>query len=197
MAKQTKNILTYAECKKEIFDTIKKQFIFDLIFSIITLLLYIPTIVFSISLMPKIFILGLLLMLPFAVCTVAVILVLVLDIMELVAVNNDKLLICTDIVKGTEKGVFTHDILKILRVAAFALLLPFMMRYRRTYVKVIHFSQKNKYEIEDIKSPFSFGFEIFDMATYGEEFYIVYLPGKKRNKIYTVYHTSMYEYNGR
>ena len=194
MAKQTKNILTYAECKKDVLDKLTKPLPLEFLSAFLVILFCSISIGLSTTLFETRFIiLGIIPIVLFSAVIISTLYTLIFDIKEVIDVKNDKLLVCKDSVISLEKGVHTKKALKTLRVLVNVGGLASIHRF----VNIIHFSQYGSYETQELKLPSNYGFDIFNITSTGEELYVVYLPGKKRNKIYTVYHTSMYEYNGR
>ena len=194
MAKQTKNILTYAECKKDVLDKLTKPLPLEFLSAFLVILFCSISIGLSTTLFETRFIiLGIIPIVLFSAVIISTLYTLIFDIKEVIDVKNDKLLVCKDSVISLEKGVHTKKALKTLRILVNVGGLASIHRF----VNIIHFSQYGSYETQELKLPSNYGFDIFNITSTGEELYVVYLPGKKRNKIYTVYHTSMYEYNGR
>ena len=194
MAKQTKNILTYAECKKDVLDKLTKPLPLEFLSAFLVILFCSISIGLSTTLFETRFIiLGIIPIVLFSAVIISTLYILIFDIKEVIDVKNDKLLVCKDSVISLEKGVHTKKALKILRILVNVGGLGSIHRF----VNIIHFSQYGSYETQELKLPSNYGFDIFNITSTGEELYVVYLPGKKKNKIYYVYHTNMYEYKER
>ena len=195
MAKQTKNTLTYAECKKDVLDKLIKPLPLEFLSAFLVILFCGISIGLSTFLFETRFIiLGIIPIVLFSAVIISVICTLVFDIKEIIDVKSDKVLISKDSVISLEKGVHTRNPGKLFRI---------LVTFGRPssihrFVNVIHFSQYGSYETREVYTASAYsGFDVFDMTTPGEELYIVYLPRKKNNKIYFVYHTNMYEYKER
>ena len=194
MAKQTKNILTYAECKKDVLDKLTKPLPLEFLSAFLVILFCSISIGLSTTLFETRFIiLGIIPIVLFSAAIISVICMLAFDIKEIIDVKSDKLLISKDSVISLEKGVHTKKSLKLLRILVNVGGPASIHRF----VNIIHFSQYGSYETQELTLPSNYGFDIFNITSTGEELYVVYLPGKKKNNIYYVYHTNMYEYKER
>ena len=162
----TKSIITHAGCKKDLLNIVKANMLQDTVLLGIMLLIFVPLMLLSISLINHILPLGIVLALMCAIPPALFVYRIVLDVMTVKAVERDGFSIVKDSVCRLSKGE-----------------IPKKYAEGRSPVDVIFFTRYGRYTASKIA---------FDMSCIGDEFYLVLLHGKKE-KIILAFHSAMYE----
>ena len=167
MAKQTKNLITRESCQKELTRNAKEDLRSDLVFLAVALLLTIPFIIISVNVAKHILVLGILMALIFTAPPVIPICMIVHDIKELRLIASGGFSIVKDTVYSKTKGET-----------------PRKRSEGRYSVDVIYFETHGRRVASGLN---------FDMASVGDEFYLVVMHNKQKN-IAMLFHSLMYDY---
>ncbi len=164
--KQTKNILTREYCKKELIRWAKREMLPDVVLFGIMLLIFVPLFVLCVYIAKYILALGIILAL---ICTAAPIIFvyrIVCDIRKMLLVNRGSFSIARDTACRISKGET-----------------PKKYSEGRHTVDVVYFTKHGR--CTSLRTP-------FDLASVGDEFYLVVLHAKK-DQIVFAYHSMIYE----
>ena len=167
MPKGTKNIITRADVEKDILHSAKAGLYSNLIMLFPILLIFVPLIILGIYTISRDFLLGLLFALLCAAFLAISFWMIIRDAMEILLIKLGSFSIVKDTVCRLSKEEMTKNSFE-----------------GRAPLNVIYFTKYGRYPDAGMN---------FSLASEGDEFYLAILHKKKKDKIYYIYHTMMYE----